>query len=101
MKKAASPYPSDAMKELFEAIRTIRSSEEAANFFRDLLTIAELEEFASRWQMVKRLKRGESYLTIAKALGVSTTTVTRVAQWLNNGTGGYRTIASRVFKATS
>lgn len=101
MKKIASPYPTSEIKELFEAIQTIRSSEEAAKFFRDLLTIAELEEFARRWQMVKRLLRGESYLSIANALGVSTTTVTRVAHWLNNGTGGYKTIASRVFQTTA
>lgn len=97
MHDTSRPYPSPEMKELFQAIQTIRSPKEAANFFRDLLTIAELDEFARRWQMVKLLRRGESYVIIAKKLGVSTTTVTRVAHWLNNGTGGYKTISSRVF----
>lgn len=91
------PYPTLAMKELFAAITLIRNEKEAVEFFRDLLTIAELEEFANRWQMVKRLYKGTSYLDIAGELNVSTTTVTRVAQWLHAGTGGYRTIASRVF----
>ncbi len=85
------------MKELFQAILEIRSYDEAANFFRDLLTIAELNEFANRWQMVKRLIRGESYLSIAEKLNVSTTTVTRVSHWLNKGMGGYKTVASRFF----
>lgn len=85
------------MKELFDAILEIRSKEEAANFFRDLLTIAELTEFANRWQMVKRLVRGESYLDIAQELHVSTTTVARVAHWLKSGCGGYEAIASRLF----
>lgn len=91
------PYPTQAMKELFGAITLIRNEKEAVEFFRDLLTISELEEFANRWQMVKRLYKSESYLDIAKELNVSTTTVTRVAQWLHAGTGGYRTIASRAF----
>ena len=85
------------MKELFVAIREIQSTEEAVNFFRDLLTQAELVEFANRWQIVKRLVQGESYLTIATAVNVSTTTVTRVAHWLNSGRGGYKTIAARLF----
>lgn len=90
-------YPTTEMKQLFAAIREIRSADEAAKFFRDLLTPAELTEFANRWQIVKRLIRGESYLHIAKALKVSTTTVARVAHWLKNGMGGYTSIASRVF----
>lgn len=96
-KNDLSSYPTAEMKQLFTAIREIRSDDEAANFFRDLLTPAELTEFANRWQMVKRLVRGESYLKIAKALGVSTTTVARVALWLKDGMGGYQAIASRLF----
>lgn len=97
MKKKISPYPSAEIKELFDAIAEIRSKDEAANFFRDLLTIAELTEFANRWQIVKRLVADEPYETIAKELKVSTTTVTRVAHWLYDGMGGYRAIADRIF----
>lgn len=96
MSKSAS-YPTREMKELFAAIREIRSDKEAENFFRDLLTIPELTEFANRWQMVKGLVEGKSYLEIAQELGVSTTTVTRVAHWLHSGTGGYKEIATRLF----
>jgi TrpR-related protein YerC/YecD len=85
------------MQELFEAILTLRNKREAANFFRDLLTVAELKEFANRWQMVKLLHKGTPYITIAKKLNVSTATVTRVAFWLKKGFRGYKTIATRVF----
>lgn len=85
------------MKELFAAISLIQNEKEAIEFFRDLLTIAEIEEFANRWQMVKKLYQGKSYLEIAKELETSTTTVTRVAQWFREGTGGYRTMAKRAF----
>ncbi len=95
--KKLHPYPTVAMKELFEAIRHIRSPREAEQFFRDLLTIAELEEFANRWQMVKLLVAGKPYLEIAEKLKTSTTTVARVAKWLYAGTGGYETIAKRAF----
>ncbi len=92
-----SSYPTAAMKELFTAIVSLKSPTEAAKFFRDLLTMAEIREFANRWQMVKLLYRGESYLAVAQKLKVSTSTVTRVAHWLKNGFGGYKAVADRVF----
>ena len=84
------------MKALFGAILLLKTPEETANFFRDLLTIAELKEFANRWQMVQMLTVGSPYLEIAQTLNVSTTTVSRVAHWLNDGYGGYQTIIERV-----
>jgi TrpR-related protein YerC/YecD len=91
-----SSYPTPQIKELFEAIRMIETPEEAANFFRDLLTMSELTEFANRWQMVKMLSEGAPYLEIAQTLGVSTTTVARVAHWLNDGFGGYQKIIGKI-----
>ncbi len=38
------------------------------------------------------------YLEIASRVGTSTTTVTRVAQWLRNGAGGYRLALDRQAK---
>ncbi|MBU1326750.1 helix-turn-helix domain-containing protein [Patescibacteria group bacterium] len=97
MKKQKLVYPTPKMNELFDVIREIQSKEEAVNFFRDLLTLSELTEFANRWQMVKLLCSRVSYADIAKKLSVSTATVTRVARWLKKGRGGYAAIASRVF----
>lgn len=90
-------YPTPEMKELFAAIMSINNETEAATFFRDLLTTAELAEFANRWQAVKLLREGASYADIAKTLSISTTTVTRVAQWLHHGMGGYASVSERMF----
>jgi TrpR-related protein YerC/YecD len=99
MANSTDTYPSPEMKELFEAILKLKTRDEAARFFRDLLTVAELSEFANRWQMVKHLVEGKlSYAEIAKKLNTSTTTVTRVSHWLHHGMGGYKTVAERVFK---
>ncbi len=85
------------MQELFDAILRLRNKKEATQFFRDLLTVAELKEFTNRWQMVKMINKGIPYTSIAKKLKVSTATVTRVAYWLHKGFGGYKTIATRIF----
>jgi TrpR-related protein YerC/YecD len=95
--QAADDYPTAAMTDLFSAILTLSSPAEAAAFFRDLLTLPELAEFANRWQAVRMLTEGKPYHEISKTLGMSTTTVARVAHWLNHGEGGYRTVAGRMF----
>ena len=50
---------------------------------------------AHRWQMARLLDEGLPYLEVARRTHASTTTVTRVAQWLRNGEGGYRLALSR------
>lgn len=92
-----SSYPTEDVKELFKAILSLKTPQEAVNFFRDLLTIAEIKELANRWQMVKMLYTGKSYTEIAKKLKTSTTTISRVSHWLNNGFGGYKSVADRTF----
>ena len=91
-----SSYPTQIHTQLFEAILTLKNKEEAKNFFRDLLTMPELNEFANRWQVVKLLVQGKPYTFIAEKLKVSTATITRVAQWLRNGMGGYQKVADRL-----
>lgn len=90
-------YPTAEISELAHAICSLESKLEATNFLRDLLTVAEIKEFANRWQMVKMLYEGHSYATIAAKLKTSTTTVTRVAHWLNNGMGGYKSVADKMY----
>lgn len=94
-------YPSSEITDLVRALRSCSSDKEALSFLRDLLTIAEIKEFANRWQMVKMLYQDLSYAAIAKKLQTSTTTVTRVAHWLNNGMGGYKAVADRLFQKKS
>jgi uncharacterized protein YerC len=44
---------------------------------------------AHRWEVARLLSEGLPYLEVARRARGSTTTVTRVAQWLRNGEGGY------------
>ncbi len=81
--------------DLFETIVSLRTTDEAARFFRDLCTLSELEAMAHRWEVVRLLERGLPYLEIAERTGASTTTVTRVAHWLRHGEGGYRLALDR------
>lgn len=86
-------------KSLFEVIANLKSPKESADFFRDLCTLEELEEMTGRWQVAELLNQGYSYRDIAAKTGLSTTTVTRVAYWLNFGRGGYRLALKRKKKS--
>jgi TrpR-related protein YerC/YecD len=81
--------------ELYVTIASLRTTEEARRFLRDLCTRSELEAMAHRWEVAKLLDEGLPYLEVAKRAHASTTTVTRVAQWLHNGEGGYRLALKR------
>lgn len=79
------------MKILAKAFASFDNQKDIANFLRDLMTLSEIEEFENRLKIAKLLlKKNKSYLEIAKEIGTSTTTVTRVAHWLFNGQGGYQ-----------
>jgi TrpR-related protein YerC/YecD len=82
-------WPTKEHRELFGAIASLRNPDEVERFLRDLCTRSELDAMAHRWEVAKLLSEGLPYLEVARRAQASTTTVTRVAQWLRNGEGGY------------
>jgi TrpR-related protein YerC/YecD len=88
-------WKSKEAKELYSAILKLKGADEVAMFLRDLCTAEEISEMAKRWQAAKMLNQEKSYREIAKKTGLSTTTVTRVAQWLKSGKGGYKLALSK------
>ena len=83
------------LDELAGAFLALRDGDDARRFLRDLCTRGELEALAHRWQIVRLLDEGVPYLEIAERVHTSTATVTRVAQWLRHGTGGYQLVLRR------
>ena len=86
----------EAENALFEAIVCLRSAEECRDFFRDLCTPAELQALVDRWTVVGLLRDGLTYRDISARTGVSVTTIGRVARFLAEGFGGYRTVVERL-----
>jgi TrpR-related protein YerC/YecD len=76
-------------------LRSCKSEEELSDFLRDIATLSELQAWSERLEVAKQLARGLSYRQVAAATGASTTTVTRVAKFLENGEGGYRRYLQR------
>lgn len=79
-------------KALCAAMVECKTDEEMANFLRDIGTLSELQAWSERLEVAKLLAQGLTYRDIALKTGASTTTVTRVAKFLENGQGGYRKV---------
>jgi len=83
-------------KELFKAILSLKTTKEAENFLRDLLTAEEIIEFSKRWQAARLLHDRVSYIEIQKQTGLSSRTIARISKSLNQGMTGYKTIIKRI-----
>ena len=79
-------------RSLCTAVRSCKTEEDIANFLRDVGTLSELQAWSERLEVARLLGKGYSYRQVAKETGASTTTVTRVAHFLENGEGGYRQV---------
>ena len=81
---------------LIDALLRLGDREEAGRFLRDLCTIGELRDMAQRWGVVRMLDAGLHYAEISRRTGASTATITRIAQWLHHGEGGYSKALERL-----
>ena len=91
----ADDWQTTETDELIEKIVALENVEEGAAFLRDLCTRKDLDEMSRRWQAVKLLDGGMPYREISARTGLSTATITRINQWLQHGTGGYRAMLDR------
>ncbi|HZX24418.1 MAG TPA: YerC/YecD family TrpR-related protein [Woeseiaceae bacterium] len=83
---------------LCEALVAMRGADEMRALLADLCTPAELQALVDRWRVVQLLDEGLPYRRINELTGVSVTTIGRVARFLADGFGGYRTALERTRK---
>lgn len=81
---------------LIQAILALETENEAERFLCDLMTEKEIKEFSNRLKAAEMLAEKVSYSLIEKETGLSSTTVARVAKWLNGKSGGYKTIINKL-----
>lgn len=90
-----------AARSLSETLLSLETTQEVKQFLEDLCTPAELEAMVDRWRVAQLLKQGYSYRDIREITKVSVTTIGRVARFIEQGTGGYRTALDRLEKTQS
>jgi len=89
MKHISKKIP-EYKKELIEILSKIDGDKNfMAEFILDILTPAEFEALALRWQIVKKLSNSDTHREIAGELGLGISTVTRGSRELRNKNGGF------------
>lgn len=83
-------------QQLIQAILALKSKNNAKRFLRDLMTEKEIEEFSNRLQAAQMLENDIPYSIIENKTGLSSTTIARVAKWLNGEEGGYKIILNKL-----
>lgn len=80
----------EILHSLWWLIANLQKEEEVAKFLDEFLTKTEKVMFAKRLAIVLMLEKGYSYYDIRDTLKVSTSTVQRIAQWLEKRGEGYQ-----------
>lgn len=95
MSAQSHPGTKARFAELVDAFARLRDPRLVAAFLEDLCTVAELDAMGQRLQVARLVDQGLAYQEISRRTGASTATVTRVAQWLRRGSGGYAAVLKR------
>ncbi len=84
--------------DLFKAIASIETADEAQRFFSDLCTPAEIKAFIERWKVCQLLNLKKfSYRQINEMSGASLATIARVARFLNQEKNyGYKNMLEKL-----
>jgi TrpR-related protein YerC/YecD len=76
-------------RQLAEVLTAIDDVSTMQKFLRDVMTENEIDEISSRLQAAQMLVAGSSYATVIAATKLSSRTVARISDWLQNGYKGY------------
>lgn len=85
-----------SVRRFFEGLLTLENIEECYAFFNDICTPNEILSIAQRFQVGEMLLDQNTYQTISKATGASTTTISRVNRLLNDDQEGIEMIHERI-----
>ena len=85
----------DHLAELTALLHQLPDPGLGERFLRELLTPAEIEGISYRWELLKRLDRGQSQRAIAAELGLSLCKITRGSRVLKQPDSATRTVLDR------
>jgi TrpR-related protein YerC/YecD len=85
-----------SLDQLFEAILSLKDTEECYRFFDDLCTINEIQSLAQRLEVASMLREKKTYHVIETETGASTATISRVKRCLNYGNDSYEMVLDRL-----
>jgi len=82
-------WNNETAQQMVEALVAIESTQDMQNFLRDVMTEKEIIEISSRLEAANMLRYGSKYMDIIAKTKLSSRTVARISEWLQNGCNGY------------
>lgn len=82
-------WRTETAQQLSEVLASIKDVQTMRNFLRDVMTEKEIIEISARFQAARMLQQGIKYTEIIEATKLSSRTVARISDWMQNGCGGY------------
>jgi TrpR-related protein YerC/YecD len=84
-----SVWKTASSRQFAEVVAAIDDAQTMQNFLRDVMTEKEIIEISSRLEAAKMLQQGKKYTEIVEKTRLSSRTVARISDWMQNGCGGY------------
>ncbi len=92
----AKVWSNQTARQLAEAVVAIDDVELLQNFLRDVMTEKEIIEISSRLEAARMLKAGSTYTNIVATTKLSSRTVARISDWMQNGCNGYEAVIAEI-----
>lgn len=86
---AASIWDTPTARQLAGVLAAIGDGTTMQNFLRDVMTEKEIIEIAARLEAASMLQQGKKYTEIIEKTKLSSRTIARISDWMQNGEGGY------------
>lgn len=86
---ASSVWDTTTARQFAEVATTISDAQTMQSFLRDVMTKKEIIEISSRLEAARMLRQGKKYTEIVERTRLSSRTVARISDWMQNGCGGY------------
>jgi len=83
-------WEDEKAQQLVEALLSITDKLTMRNFLRDVMTEKEIVEISARFEAAKMLTEGKKYTEIVAKTKLSSRTIARISEWLQNGCNGYQ-----------
>ena len=87
---ALTVWRDEKAQQFAEALLAITDKRTMQNFLRDVMTEKEIFEISARFEAAKMLTEGKKYAEIVAKTKLSSRTVARISEWLQNGCSGYQ-----------
>jgi len=95
-KDKISVWKSPSTRQLAEVLATIDSTADMQNFLRDVMSEKEIIEISSRLEAARMLQAGSTYVDIVAKTRLSSRTVARISDWMQNGCKGYGAVIEQI-----